>query len=276
MRPTPITDLTAQVIDGQLIYVDSPGRSLSLGVVPPTITTPPPAPSPVISPALASNIASATNVLNAASSAIPQQNIVIQTDFSKVMNTVASLAATTAAVTACFFPAGTVVAIVAGVVAAAAALLGKIFARAKSKELDAQRAQWDALNAQLKTENADLDLKYENLKANMATFRKEVSNLTGIDFTFGKDNSVQGLGFCIFNCKKKAAEQNLNTSKQQNESLKKAQTEKIALIQELLKEWDILTAAAINFKNKGKQNAMLITGFALAAGIGVYLVAKRN
>lgn len=261
------------IIDGKHVYVDRQGRAL--GVVP-VITTPPPAPSPAISPALASNIASATNVINAASSAIPQQNIVIQTDFSKVMNTVASLAATTAAVTACFFPAGTIVAIVAGLVAAVCAILGKIFARAKSKELDAQRAQWDALNAQLRTENAELDSKYENLKANMTTFRAEVSKLTGVDFTFGKDNSVKGLGFCVFNCKKKAAEQNLNTSKQQNASLKKANEEKIKLIQDLLKEWDVLTAAAISFKNKGKKNAMMITGFALAAGIGIYMVASNR
>ncbi len=109
----------------------------------------------------------------------------------------------------------------------------------------------------------------------MATLRETISKFTGIDFTFDKDQSVKGLGFCIFNCKAKASEDNLNVSKQQNASLKKAQEEKIKLIQELLNEWDILTQAAINFKTKGNNNAMLLVGFGLAAVIGIYSIAKK-
>jgi hypothetical protein len=231
-----------------------------------------------ISPALASNISSATNVINTASSVIPQQSIQIQTKFSKVANTIAGIAGTVAAIAA-VIPAppfvGQVVAVVAGIVAAVAAILGKIFARAKSKELDAERAQWDTANAKLREENAELDLKYENLKANMATLRQVVTDVTGIDFNFGKDNTVQGLGLCIFNCKKKAAEQNLNTSKQQNASLIKAQNEKIALCEGLIKEWDTLTAALLNFKKKGNSNAGIIVGIGFAALIGGYAIFKK-
>lgn len=267
MKATPIIDLHLKEVNGQLVYVSS-GRPTSLqglGAF-------------TISPALASNITAATNVINTASSVIPGQSIKIQTEFSKVANKIASIAGTVAGIAA-VIPAppfvGQVVAVVAGVVAAAAALLGKIFARAKSKEFDAERAQWDAANAQLRTENAELDLKYENLKANMTTLRELVSKVTGIDFTFEKDNSVKGLGLCIFNCKAKASKQLLNTSKQQNESLTKAQNEKIALIQELLDEWDTLTKTLLDLKKKGNVNAVLIIGFALATVAGVYMIAKK-
>ncbi len=235
-----------------------------------------------ISPALATNIASATSVINAASSAIPGQPIQIQTKFSKVANTVASLAGTVASIAAVVgavggpisAAAGLVVAVVAGVVAAVAAILGKIFARAKSKEYDAERAQWDTANAQLRLENNELDLKYENLKANMAKLRIEVSKFTGIDFTVGKDNSVQGLGLCIFNCKAKASKQLLNTSKQQYESLKAAQEEKVNLSMELIDEWDKLTKAVINLKKEGNNNAIIIGGIGALLLAGAYITFK--
>ncbi len=278
MRATPITDLYLQKVDGQLVYVDHP--NVSLGVITTPVVT---APAPIISPTLAANITSATNVLNSVNSAIPGQPVQIQTKFSKVMNTVASLAGTVAAVAAVVgamggpvsAAVGAVVAVVAAVVAAVAAILGKIFARAKAKEYDAERAQWDAANAKLREENAELDAKYETLKVNMASLRVQVSNLTGINFSFGKDNSVQGLGFCIFNCKAKAAKQNLNTSKQQYESLKAGQDEKIKLCMELFDEWDILTKAVIDLKDKGKTNAMILIGFGLAAAIGTFAVIKK-
>lgn len=225
-------------------------------------------------PQTVANIQAATQVINSASGLIPQQSIQIQTEFSKVANTVASVAATVAAVAAVVPGVGTVVAVVAGVVAAAAALLGKIFSRARAKELDAERKQYDIVNAELRAQNADLDLKYENLKANMATMREEISKFTGIDFTFGKDQSSKGLGLCIFNCKKKAAEQQLNTAKDLYKTLSDAQATKIKLIQELLKEWDILTKAVIELRTKGTINTGLLVAIGLAGAFGIYKLTQ--
>lgn len=225
-------------------------------------------------PATVANIQSATQLINSVSGVIPQQSVQIQTEFSKVANTVASVAATTAAIAAMFPGPGTVIAVVAGIVAAAAALLGKIFSRARAKELDAERKEYDKVNAELRTQNAELDLKYENLKANIAVMREEVSKITGIDFTFGKDQSSKGLGLCIFNCKKKAAEQQLDTAKDLYKTLSDAQATKIKLIQELLNEWDIMTKAVIDLRTGGNMNAGLLVGIGLLGAFGIYKLTQ--
>src|SRR5262245_49190874 len=86
-------------------------------------------------------------IASAAASAVPNQPVTVQSDFSKTANVVATSAATVAAVAAVVPGIGTVVAVVAGVVAAAAALLGKIFANSKAKSYAAERGEWEKVNA---------------------------------------------------------------------------------------------------------------------------------
>lgn len=218
--------------DGDVIYMDTGLRRYkSLGAV-----------------TAASVTTTATNVSNlvaAADAAIPTKPITVQSDFSKTANVVATGAATVAAVAAVLpiVPAAQVVAVVAGVVAGAAALLGRVFANSKAKAAAAERGQWEQATAEIKYENQQLDEQYIAATNAINQLKSTISSLSGVPFEAG----LSGLGLCLKNCKEEKAK--LQSAKEQYETAVKEQNNKTAILASLLDEYNKLIKGLLDLKS---------------------------
>lgn len=246
MRKQTIIDVVPMNHNGKVIYMETHLRGL--GATTAFVNT-------------ASNI---TNVVNAANAAIPNQKVTVQSDFSKTANVVATGAAVVAAATVWFPPA----AIVAGIVSAAAALLGKIFANSKAKGYAAERGQWEQVNSQIKFENAELDKQYASLDNAIQQLKNGISSLSGLP--------IQGLGICWGNCKDE--KEKLKSAQGENEALTLEQKNKTEIMISLLNEYNKLMKELINLKSdKSTKDWLLwILLGAVVVGGGVYVYTKSK
>lgn len=204
-------------------------------------------------PGLGTVVTTAANITaltNAAAAAVPNKPITYQSDFSKGANVVATAAGVVAAATVWFPPA----AIIAGVVGAAAALLGKIFANSKAKKYAAERGQFEQVNAQIKFENNELDRQYVITRSAVDQLRARVNTLSGIPSTFINDDySLNGLG------SKKSSEKNaLENEKELNAALIKEQESKTKLMASLLDEYNKLMKALLSINETKSTNDWLL------------------
>ncbi|HMG94364.1 MAG TPA: hypothetical protein VK589_30095 [Chryseolinea sp.] len=254
MRRQTIIDVVPVNRNGEVIYMETDLRGLGAAQAPAVVNT-------------ATNI---TNVASAAAAAIPTKQVTAQSDFSKGAYVVATTASTIAAAAVVFFPAGTVVAAIAGVVAAAAALLGKIFANSKGKAYAAERGEYEKVNAELKYENYQLDLQYQQLYPAIQELKGIISSLNGIpDATLNG-----GLGLCLWDCKEEGAK--LQTVKEEFDSLKAQQENKTNLIASLLDEYNKLLKAGFELKAQKSTKDWLLwimLGVVVIGG-GYYLYKK--
>lgn len=213
-------------------------------------------------------INTAASAVGAATSLLPNKPVTVQSDFSKVANSVASVAGVVAAYTATLFPAGTVVAAVAGIVAAACVLLGKLFANSKSKAMAAERGQYETAIAQLQFENLELDKQYEQTYKAIADLRKTISSLGGFD---------GGLGLCLFKCKDE--KKKLESTKAQYEVENKAFEDKSKALMQLVDEFNKLMREYTDLlqQSKTKDIALyvLIGAAVLGAGVVMYQTFKK-
>jgi hypothetical protein len=185
----------------------------------------------------------ASSTIETVGAAIPNKPVTYQSDFSKVSNTVAVGATAVAAVTAVFVPVGTVIAAVAGIVAVAATVLGKVFKNSAAKKLAAERQEYEKVNADIKFENQQLDEQYASATVAINQLKAEVSALHGVPHE-------PGLGLCLINCKKNAEQAKLNTAKDQYAVLFREQENKTKLMQDLLDEYNKLVASILVIKQQ--------------------------
>lgn len=217
------------------------------------------------------NINQASGLINTATSTLPTKPVTAQSDFSKVANSVATVAGVVAAVAVYIVPAGTVIAAVAGIVAAACVLLGKLFGQSKAKALAAERAQYETVTAQLQYENQQLDEQYAQTYDAIQQMRSLISGLGGL--------SGGGLGFCVFNCKKQREEDRLRNAKAEYELQNKLFTEKTSALMKLVDEFNKLMREynSLLQASQTKNTALyvLLGAAAIGAGIVIYQSAKK-
>jgi gas vesicle protein len=154
-------------------------------------------------------------------------------------------------------PVGTVV----GAIIAAAGALISLFANGKkAQKLAAERAQYEQVNAQLKDQNAQLDIKVQSLVASINKLKQDL----------GISTPISGLGFCLIGCKKKEEKRKLDSAKDVYAQLTKAQDEKISLLNKMSEEVESLLLK--------KRNRMLIyIGLGLAAlTVGGIIIKNRK
>lgn len=237
-----ISDLTPTYVNGELVFVQR-----GLGDAASTIAT-------------ANSITAATS---AASSLIPNKPVNYQSDFSKVSSVVATGAAAVASVAVFFVPAGPVVAAVAGVVAVAATLLGKVFANSKAKAYAAERKQYEEAINSIKSENFQLDESYAKTK----TMVQDLKNLIKAKGLGCIDNdSSDGLGICIIGCKAKKEKARLENTKDDYEYYSNLQQQKIVAMQNLLDEYNKLMAGVLKIQDTESTNQkLLLVGGGIAA-----------
>lgn len=249
----PISDLTPTYINGELVFVEK-----GLGTVASVTTT-------------ANNI---TQVGMAVNNLVPNKPVNYQSDFSKVSNVVATGAATVAAVAAVLPPPGQLVAAVAGVVAVAATLLGKVFANSKAKAYAAERQQYEEAIASIKTENTQLDQSYAQTKSMIEQLKAQLRSVgLGCPDTM-LDN---GLGLCIINCKAKKEKSKLEQAKEDYAYYTNLQQQKIVAMQNLLDEYNKLMAGALKVNEiDALNNKLIIGGIGLAAVIFVVALYKAD
>lgn len=248
MKRPLIIEMVPQTRHGDVVYVNGLGTTAS------TTTA-------------VGNMNTAATAVNAVTSLLPDKPVTHQTDFSKVANTVGAVAGTVAAYAVYLYPVGTVVAAVAGIVAAACLLLGKLFANSKSKAMAAERAQYESAIAQLQFENVELDNQYSQTFNAVQQMRQMISGLNGVD----------GLGLCLFNCKDEKAK--LNTTKAEYEALQKQFDEKTKALMTLIDEFNKLMReySSLLQTSQAKDVALYaILGVAvLGAGIAIMSGSKK-
>jgi len=166
--------------------------------------------------------------ISAASKAAPPPKGYYQSDFSKFNEKQAAILGTAAVVVQVVPGVGQIVGVVLGVVAAASALVSKIFFESKKKKAAAEAGQYRALNVNIQNENNLLDMQINKLKDSIGLLKKALH--------------VEGseLG-SIFNSGKKEAQRDANNEKELFAQLKKAQEEKIKLIEALYDQFNELT-----------------------------------
>lgn len=252
MRRQTISDVFPMNVNGETVYMETSLRGFGA----------------VNTAAIVSTSTNIANIAAAASSAIPSKPVTIQSDFSKTANVVATGAATIAAAVSVFFPAGTVVAAVAGVVAAAAALLGKVFQNSKAKAFAAERGEYEKVNAEIKYENVQLDAQYDAAYQAINQMKAALSSLNGLSYD---DRNLNGLGLCLWNCKDEKAK--LQSAKAEYETLVTQQNNKTKLLASLLDEYNKLLKAGFELKaNKSTKDWLLWILLGTAALGGGYLL----
>jgi hypothetical protein len=215
-----------------------------------------------------------TNVTSAAAAAVPNKPVSYQSDFSKTANVVATGAGVVAAATVAIVPFGTVIAAVAGIVGAAAVLLGKIFANSKAKQYQAERGEYEMANAQLRYENEQLDNQYVQAHAAINDLKNKIDIVSGKSPS-PKINGLDGLG-CIIGCKKKAEKAKLMSAKEENAVLVEEQKAKTTAMATLLDEYNKMIKALLELKAKASTNDWIIWILGgSAALLTTYLVVKN-
>lgn len=257
MTMTRTIDLGLTYVDGRPVY--APART-GLGVT----QTPPPA-----------NFTAATNTINGiiqtADKLAPQVSSEYQSDFSKFNEKQAYILGTAAAVVQVIPGIGQVVGVVLGVVAAASAVLAKIFFNSKAKKMDAERGQLETTIKQILLDNDELDVRYNALKAALAQFKVQLKA-----YGIGPDAGVSGLGLCILGCKKKRAEERLDNTKARYDELIKIQENKIKLTNALYDECNKTMEALIKVQDSSKVNMYILFGLiASAALVGGIIIFKK-
>lgn len=223
--------------------------------------------------------ANITQVTSAAAAAVPNKPVTAQSDFSKTANVVATGATVVAAVTVAIVPFGTVIAAVAGIVAAAAILLGKIFGNSKAKQYAAERAQWEQVNATIKYENEQLDNQYLQTVSAISDLKNK------IDIVSGKKPQINGLGNmgslgdlgCIIGCRKKEEKAKLLSAQEENKLLVSEQSAKTTAMSQLLDEYNKMIKSLLELKSSASTNEWIIWILGgSAAMLTTYLVVKRT
>lgn len=172
---------------------------------------------------------------------------------------VAQIAGSIAGIAATIPGVGQIVAAVAAIIAGIATIIGKN--KAKVAALRAERMQYELINAELINQNAQLDFEIARLK--MAI--DQMASALGIDL-----NALNGLGLCIFNCKKKEVEKLLSNAQALHTELLAEQEEKIQLVTDLA----LLAQSMVVAKNT-KYVGWLIGAGALAIGVWYYFKNKK-
>lgn len=249
MKRQLIIDMVPQTYGGDVVYVSG------LGAVSTTVT----------------NLQAVSSTLNAATGALPTKPVTYQTDFSKVANNIASIAGTVAAVAA-VIPGGQIVAVVAGVVAAACLLLGKLFGNSKAKALAAERAQYETAIAQLQYENLELDNQYTQTYNAVQQMRQMISGISGVDHG-------GGLGLCIFNCKKNEEEAKLDAAKAEYNQLNQLFEEKSKALMHQVDEFNKLMREYNSLLQDSQTKDIALYAIlglaALGAGIAIFSSSKK-
>jgi hypothetical protein len=120
-------------------------------------------------------------------------------------------------------PAAPVVLAVGAVITAIGGLI-RLFG-GKAKKIAAERKQWDEANRILEEENAQLSSKVNELAQYAGQLKTDLRG---------------GLGFCLFNCKKKREEKKLRSAKDKYEVLVEEQEEMISIAQKLANDVQVL------------------------------------
>jgi uncharacterized protein with von Willebrand factor type A (vWA) domain len=159
------------------------------------------------------------------------------------------------------------------VVAAAAALLGKIFGNSKAKQYEAERHQWEAVNAQIRYENEQLDNQYLVTRQAIDDLKSRINMLSGFDGI----NGVNGLGLCVIGCKKKAEKEKLMNAQEENKVLVDEQNAKTKAMGALLDEYNKLIKSLLELNQSASTNEWIfwILGGSAALLTG-YLVIKNK
>ncbi len=120
-------------------------------------------------------------------------------------------------------PVGTVI----GAVVAAIGTLISVFSNTKATQiLNAQAEAYEKANIELAGQNNQLDQKIQLLKNQIDIAKKAL----GITTQGYGTSSLNGLGFCLINCAKDAAQTRLNTAKDLYNSLQAQQLDKVNVL----------------------------------------------
>ena len=203
-----------------------------------------------------------------ASQIVPPADGYYSSDFSKVSGKIATIAGTAAAVVQVIPGVGQVVGAVLGAVAAVAFVLSKVFSNSKARKLAAERQQYEILNKELTAENYELDAHYVQLRNTVYELRNTLEQYTGKTFN--------GLGFCLFNCKRKEEEKKLKTAKDQYNELKALNEEKIKAIELLLDEINRTFEAITGIKKFSTANKFLLAGLVVSAAVTGLILYNRK
>lgn len=155
-------------------------------------------------------------------------------------------------------PADVIVAAVGGIIAGAGALI-KAFSNGRAAQA-ANKAAYnqELINQQLQSQNAQLDSKIVELQ-NAIVQAKQALSLNG----------PEGLGWCLINCAKTAAEARLKTASQIGDELLNAQDVRIDTLQKLSNEAERL------FVKKQTINYWYIgTGIVVVGALAYFLTKK--
>lgn len=162
-------------------------------------------------------------------------------------------------------PAGPVIAAVAGIVAGAAALIGKLFNQDKANAYKAEREGFEKAIIEIKSQNLEVDTKITQLQSGL---NKINSDLKKQGFSgFGSIN--EGLGFCVIGCKKKKESGRLNNAKDEYARVLNEQAQKQATLQALITEYNTIVTRLYNLSQGKKVNNMVLYG---AGGLALVVV----
>lgn len=203
-----------------------------------------------------------TQALSAATSALPNKPMNYQSNFSKAASTIGTVAALVAVIPGI----GWVAAAVCGVIAGVCFLLGKLFGNSKAKKYAAERAQYDALNAQIRYENQQMDLQYVQADAAIRDLRNVIGELSGTP-------TLNGLG-----SKASREKARLQSAKDEYDLLSKEQQTKSQLLMSTVDEFNKLMKNKFDLTQSKSINDSLgwiLGGSAVVLG-GFYAYQNRT